>query len=250
MELDMVGKLKERLEGGSVISRGEALQLIREIEELRGKLLVITALRSVGSDEAPGHSVLEVRSAGGAESLGEIIDRFNGGGFGHPPASDPGVADNTFMRTDAAIVQRILDISARDMFGFETMDLVSVLPYEEAKEYLKPSITEAEWQPTARDRKSVIEQMRDYMEFALEKAIDHRGLSANRSINHFQAWLFLLGDDALLQFAEDSGNYKNYGMPILKAICDKYQFAFPATDAAINMASGKQCESGCEEGCG
>jgi hypothetical protein len=158
--------------------------------------------------------------------------------------------DDTFVQTDAAIVQRLLDISARDMFGFETMDLVSVLPWDEAKAFLKLGAQRDEWKPVARDRKSVIEQMRDYMTFALEKATDHRGLSANRSVNHFTAWLFLLGDDGLVAFAEDDGNYKNYGMPILKAICDKYQFAFPADDGALNMATGKKCHDDCEEGCG
>jgi hypothetical protein len=158
--------------------------------------------------------------------------------------------DDTFIQTDAAITQRILDISARDLFGFETMDLVSVLPFEEARRHLKPNETSEEWKPTPRDRKSVIEQMRDYMTFALEKATDHRGLSAMRSVSHFLAWLFLLGDDALVAFAEDGGNYKNYGMPVLKAICDKYQFAFPVDEGALNMASGKPCHAGCEEGCG
>jgi hypothetical protein len=158
--------------------------------------------------------------------------------------------DDTFVQTDAAIVQRILDISGADIMGFETSDLVHALPYDEAKAWLKPEILEADWKPAPRDRKNVIEAMKDYMLFALEKATDHRGLSANRSINHFSAWLFLLGDDGLVAFCNDGGNYKNYGMPMLKAICDKYQFAFPVSEAALNMASGKPCHTGCEEGCG
>lgn len=80
------------------------------------------------------------------------------------------------------------------------------------------------------DRDTVIAEMRDYMSFAWEKAYDHRGLSASRSLYKMQAWLWLLGDDELLVFAEDADNYVPYGTPILRKISEKYDFYIPGEE--------------------
>jgi hypothetical protein len=57
------------------------------------------------------------------------------------------------------------------------------------------------------------------MPFAWEKANDCRGLSANRSIEHMTAWLWMLGDDLADKM---DGLYEYYGKPCLRAICEKY----------------------------
>ena len=71
---------------------------------------------------------------------------------------------------------------------------------------------------------AIIKEMRDYMDFALGKARNERGISANRSIWKYVQWLWALDDEELLAFAEDDDNYPMYGMPILQKICDKYGF--------------------------
>ena len=88
------------------------------------------------------------------------------------------------------------------------------------------------------------------MPFACEKASGHRGISASRSIEHFRNWLWLLGDDELLEFSGGDNNYINCGAPILKAIADKYRFDWPDDDGLNRMARGEPCVDGCVEGCG
>jgi hypothetical protein len=63
------------------------------------------------------------------------------------------------------------------------------------------------------------------------------------------AWLWLLGEEELHQFAEDSKNYPQYGAPILKKICEKYGFPVPEGEAIANMSQGLSCSQYCEEGC-
>jgi hypothetical protein len=121
------------------------------------------------------------------------------------------------MRTDEEILDRINEVKSRDFLGFETMDLISVLPFEHAKQYLSPEVTEGEWQPEPRDRDSVIARMLDYMPFAWDKANNFRGISAGRSMCHYNSWIWLAGDDL-----GDMTDYENYGKDNLERICNHY----------------------------
>ena len=71
-------------------------------------------------------------------------------------------------------------------------------------------------------RENVIKYMQDYMSFAWEKANDKRGISANRSIDHFKGWLWLLEDEESIEYLKV--NYAPYGKPGLAYICIKYGF--------------------------
>lgn len=155
------------------------------------------------------------------------------------------------MRTVNEITARIHEIAGTDIFGFETPDLIGALPFSTARPWLKDTVTADSWTPVHATDEQVIAAMREYMSFAWQKATDHRGLSANRSIAHFRAWLWLLADTELVAFIDSDDHYAPYGAPILKRICEKYQFAMPVDDAAaMNMASGRPCRDGCNEGCG
>jgi len=136
-----------------------------------------------------------------------------------------------------------------DIFG-TVVDLLVYLPFEEAKEFLKPEVKPEEWKTKELTEEAIIKEMRDYMEFALGKADNHRGISSSRSIDHYRNWLFLLDDNELLEFLNNEENYENYGVPILKKICDKYNFPFPDDEGLLNMSKGKPCYSGCTSGCG
>ena len=50
----------------------------------------------------------------------------------------------TKIRTIAEIKKRIEEVQEFDLFGV-AIDLVVYLPFEEAKEYLKPEITTENW---------------------------------------------------------------------------------------------------------
>lgn len=155
------------------------------------------------------------------------------------------------MRTQEEISARYDALKGQFMwFGGEV--LLGYLDYDHAKPFLKPETTAEKWTPCERTRSDddVLERMRDYMAFAWEKVEDHRGISAGRSVEKMTEWLWLLGDDDLVRFAEDEDNYPQYGAPVLKAICDKYGFPIPDNSMVANMSAGRECVSHCDEGCG
>lgn len=130
------------------------------------------------------------------------------------------------MRKQQEIIQRLKDIESEDVFGIERSDLIPYLDYENAKEFLKEGITKEEWD---KDRKStdeeVMKEMSGYIEFAWDKAIGERGLSANRNIMHYSAWIWLLNDGSFEEYKEKCDNeYSEYGKPVLSWICKKYGY--------------------------
>lgn len=152
-------------------------------------------------------------------------------------------------RTDAEIVARINEIKDQDFFGTETTELLARLPFIAARPFLLAAATYEDWEKVLRPntRESILEEMRDYMTFAWDKATGHRGLSASRSIAHFCGWLYLLGEDELLEYSEH--NYRPYGAPILARICERFGFTAPTDERALRMMRGESCRPDCDEGC-
>ena len=124
-------------------------------------------------------------------------------------------------RTPGDILERIttLEASGDDFFGFQRNDLMEFLPFQDARRFLKPETTEDEWVLKTADEDTVRALILNYMPFAWQKANDCRGLSADRSIQHMKAYLWLLGDELADRLA---GMYEYYGKPCLRAICEKY----------------------------
>lgn len=126
------------------------------------------------------------------------------------------------MRTQDEIIDRIQKRKADDFLGFEVGEYIDFLDYDHATQFLKPDTTRVQWlemykEPTAENVKAV---MKNYMQFAWDKANDSRGISANRSISHFDAWLWLM-DDGTLEVV-NAVEYEHYGKEKLIAICEKY----------------------------
>jgi hypothetical protein len=131
------------------------------------------------------------------------------------------------MRTQEELVQRYREVS-NEFLSFEYETIMPYLDYEHGIEFMdKKKVADSDTLKklggglTLSDT-IVIEQMTEYMEFAVEKACDHRGLSARRSISKMRGWLWLLNDNEMLEFIKNDNNYENYGAPILKKIIDKY----------------------------
>ncbi len=120
------------------------------------------------------------------------------------------------VRSLDEIATRIKELEAgkSDWAGFEREDLVTRLDFARAKPYLKDDITADDWTP---DGEGLYFKMCDYMAFAWGKANDERGLSAGRSLAHYSAWLWLVGNEKL---AEEIREYKAYGKPQLIMICE------------------------------
>ena len=152
----------------------------------------------------------------------------------------------TALRTQEEIATRIEE-QKKIPLSFQDEVLIEFLDYEHAKPFLKDGVSTEEWAELAAalERDVVIERMRDYWDFALGKALDHRGLSANRSIDKMEAWTWLIGEDDVIR-----GDYAQYGAPILKQVGERYGFPIPDDEAFTRMANGQRCRDDCMDGCG
>lgn len=92
------------------------------------------------------------------------------------------------------------------------------------KEGIDPSTVEIS--PWTED--NIKARMRNDVEFGFEKALNKRGISAGLMVEVVCMWLFILEDKLMLDFAET--NYPQYGLPIFKAVAQKYGFPNPIGD--------------------
>lgn len=136
-------------------------------------------------------------------------------------------------RTDEEIVNRLraVEKTGEDFLGVIQGDLLGRLSFEAARPWLKKDTTEEQWRESIspKDRKSVLQEAFSYYRFACEKCDDERGISAARSIQHYQTWLWLMGEDTLLAFLESSGNYSPFGRPILVRIGEHFGWSWGQT---------------------
>jgi hypothetical protein len=84
---------------------------------------------------------------------------------------------------------------------------VDYLTWETAQEYLKDLLIdgakEDDWITLEYTKEKIIERMRDYADFAVMKWEDDRELSIMRANQHYEAWLWLLGDDYYNHYWKD-----------------------------------------------
>lgn len=139
------------------------------------------------------------------------------------------------MRTQDEIMRRIETRKKFDIFGFEVSEYVDYLDFDHARPFLTEEVTEQIWKEEADNLDTPVERMHDYMAFAWGKANDCRGISANRSIMHCIAWLWLAEEDKLLAQVKDEfrGNYHSYGKPILEIICEHFDWDWSQWDDGI-----------------
>jgi hypothetical protein len=154
------------------------------------------------------------------------------------------------QRTQEEIVSRIKSISADDFFGVERAGLISALTLTHGQPFLDPSAW-ADWQ--AKTEEELRAEAAAYLEFAIDKAHNHRGLSAQRSVGHYRAWVWLL--EPRLFDAFDAAPYENYGVPQLKAAALALGFeegwsliVDPGSELDF-MSQGRPCSPQCDEGC-
>lgn len=163
----------------------------------------------------------------------------------------------TTARTQSEILERIEALQEEDFFGFHKEVLLAALSYENAKPYINEAVTQEQWEndySTLGDEK-VTEAALDYLAFALNKALNHRGLSASRSVEKMTEYAWLLGRDDVSAALEEA-EYAPYGAPVLQAWATTY-----GPDAQIvidrelvhddgelaRMLDGKQCTDDCTE---
>ena len=140
------------------------------------------------------------------------------------------------------------------LFGFDREALGEFLTFEEAKPWLKADAKSDWWTPKPRTREAIIEVLREYMSrIGLDKAVSHRGISASRTIEKMRAWSWLMADDEAVRICDET-SYQNYGAPILKALCEHFDFDYaemlggPRSLAIFEaQARGEMCPS-CRDG--
>lgn len=120
------------------------------------------------------------------------------------------------LRSERDIEDRIAALRLAGDQQFQVDDLLEYLPDSRRME-----IGGSDGPQLQADRESVLAAMREYMPFAWCKADDGRGLSAMRSLEHYAAWVWLLGDDWRFP---DLTNAKGYGHQQLLALCRHYGF--------------------------
>lgn len=128
----------------------------------------------------------------------------------------------TLSRTPEEIIGKCKD--ANDIFGFGTQVLADYLPKSVVAANLianeaKEAFETAEFRQIT-DVEEAVQDMLDYWQFGLGKALDRRGISASRTVMKLGAWLWLLGREDLAAMIQDEANYNPYGMPALVALGD------------------------------
>lgn len=129
------------------------------------------------------------------------------------------------IRTIDEIKQKIEEGFKTDVFGFGKHDIAEALPFEDVKDILlqeflsRPDAKELWEKDRLKTKEDVLRKMRDYLDFAWEKANNGRGLSADRSIQHYIAWSWLIDEELhnelIRMYLEE---YDDYGKNILKYI--------------------------------
>lgn len=123
------------------------------------------------------------------------------------------------MRTQAEILARIKATQPNDMLGFEWQEYLGALTKESIETLrgglLRSDADMSEWDPWFKTDEDIRKHCIGYMDFAWEKANSCRGISASRTMSHYKAWLWLLGENGF----GDLQDYKHYGKDNLVRIC-------------------------------
>jgi hypothetical protein len=134
-----------------------------------------------------------------------------------------------------------------DFLPFRREVLVYALDFASAKPFLKPEATADGW-PVTTDT-SIKKEALEYLVFAWGKVRDHRGISAQRSVQKLLEWVWLLGDESLFESAK-AARFAQYGAPILAVISKAWGASMPDDAATLRMIAGEPCVPECGEGCG
>ena len=162
------------------------------------------------------------------------------------------------IRTPEEIVARIEEVKGDDFLGFRRQVLVMALPYDVAAEsnLVREGVTKEQWdESTVHGEEATTKEALEYLEFAFGKADDHRGISANRSVEKMGEYAWLLCRDDVVT-AMENAEYAQYGVPVLVQFAEHLSDESRAVWARVKnerlerMAVGLPCETECYEGCG
>lgn len=155
-------------------------------------------------------------------------------------------------RTQDEIVARYH--SSDGFLGFAAEVLAEAMSVETIRSINPAAELPEGWTPKTTE--AIEAEARDYLTFAVGKIVDHRGISAVRSVTKLTEFAWLLGRDDVVA-AMGAAEYEQYGAPQVKAFADGMGWTFldlPAwpgdRDALARMAEGLPCTEDCQNGCG
>lgn len=152
-------------------------------------------------------------------------------------------------RSQDEILARFRSVTDDDAWGFRReviTDAMTLATLQAAFPAHDPEKIAAAWEPT-----DVEDHARIYLDFAIEKILDHRSLSADRSVLKLREYAWVLGRDDVVD-AMDAAPYPQYGAPKVKAFADGMGWPWPDDSVELKrVAAGQLCDpAGCEMGCG
>lgn len=151
-------------------------------------------------------------------------------------------------RTQEEILARFTEANGTDWLGFRTDVLSEHMTYETLTAtgaFEMDKISEADWEPVTNTERAA----RSYLDFAIGKIEDHRGISAERSVAKLREYAWLMGRDDVVE-AMDAEGYPQYGAPQVRAFAKTLGWPWPDDEMADRMANGNPCRPDCEDGCG
>lgn len=130
-------------------------------------------------------------------------------------------------------IEEILKYESEALDGRDIGRLGSFMTLEQLEVVgLKPSTPEA-WVPEEFTRENVIKHLARDLEFAFEKALNKRGLSAGMMFSVIKMWMWVLDEhEDLVNWSDD--NYAMYGLPLFKAVALRYGLENPIGDDVGN----------------
>lgn len=149
-------------------------------------------------------------------------------------------------KTQQELVDRVRGYeqnTSLDLFGVRRSKLILYMDYEHAQPYLKREMTAETWMPHLCFKSSILRDMQEYVEYAWQyirtaedevkqqrasdtPAIRPSAILANRSLDHFAEWMWILGDTSVWDSKIASLPFAHHGSTRLAAICEYYQFPY------------------------
>lgn len=124
-------------------------------------------------------------------------------------------------------LDHIKEYNSKTLDGRDLIRLVKYLP-EDCLEKLGIELKDefkGNHMPVEFTREAVLEDLKGDVEFAFEKALNQRGLSASMMYEVVSMWNWILEEGL-----EDFDDYAQYGLPLFKATALKYGFDNPIGD--------------------
>lgn len=85
-----------------------------------------------------------------------------------------------------------------------------------------------------RTRKSITEDMKDYMPHAWELVAKRRHAATTEALEHYQVWLSLMGEDALSDAMQSFGEH-DYGATELAIVCQHFGWEYGHMDTRLRL---------------